>query len=181
MYKEVKGDIFEGILFKAVTDSTVYYAQCISADGAMGAGIAVQFNKWFDTKHLVNKQMDEFLKDDIRILEVGKCWYQEPVFNLVTKSRYWEKPTIESFKRSVKHLVDCVENVKLAGNKIKEIKCPMLGCGIDSLNWDDVRPILMELAADLDLLGVNLTVIDTRLPIIGGELGGEAKTKEEEK
>lgn len=42
-YKEEKRDLF------SVSDSW-YLAQCVSADFAMGAGIAVQFNKHFNVK-----------------------------------------------------------------------------------------------------------------------------------
>jgi hypothetical protein len=42
-YKEEKRDLF------GVSDN-YYLVQCISADFAMGAGIAVQFNKHFNVK-----------------------------------------------------------------------------------------------------------------------------------
>ena len=49
IYKEEKRDLF------SVSDSR-YLAQCISADFAMGAGIAVQFNKHSNVKgNLKNK------------------------------------------------------------------------------------------------------------------------------
>lgn len=43
IYQEIKGDLF-------TAPEDFYFVQCISADFACGAGIAMEFNKHFDVK-----------------------------------------------------------------------------------------------------------------------------------
>lgn len=177
MYREKRGNLFENIIPND-TPEGVLFVQCISADLAMGAGIAVEYNRYFNTKNTLLKmkeENDEWFVNSGRntnpwdkFVKTGVSIFVKPcVINMVTKDKYWEKPIMDDFKSSLSCIVDIVENLKITGHKIKEIRCPMIGCGIDKLNWGDVRDLLVELAADLALLGVDLTVIDLKLPVVG--------------
>lgn len=164
MYREKRGNLFENIIPND-TPEGVLFVQCISADLAMGAGIAVEYNRYFNAK---NNLLEMKERVDEWIAEVGSSVFVKPcVINMITKDKYWEKPIIDDFKSALVSIVDIVENLKITGHKIKEIRCPMIGCGIDKLNWGDVRDLLVELAADLALLGVDLNVIDLKLPVVG--------------
>lgn len=132
-YKEVKCNLFE------VRDS--YYAHCISSDYALGAGIAVQFQKKF---HLKNKL------SDIGSNIYPDCIFVDGVFNLVTKDKYWHKPTYQSLTKSLELMRDMIINEE--NNFIKnKIAMPKIGCGLDRLQWGRVREIINEIFKDTDI------------------------------
>lgn len=119
---------------------------CISADLAMGAGIAKEF-----TKRGVKAQ----LQRKYHKVEVGGClvshatdWDVE--LSLVTKEKYWQKPTYETMRMALEdaEFLCCEgamndENVKFA--------MPRIGCGLDRLQWDKVKAIIEEVFADTDV------------------------------
>lgn len=53
-YKYIKGDIFKR--------KNCYYAHCISRDYALGAGIAVEFNKRYNMSNISNENLKESRK-----------------------------------------------------------------------------------------------------------------------
>jgi len=129
---EVKQDLF--------TMSDEYgLAHCISSDAKMGAGIAVQFRKRF------NLSMLQAMANE-KPLEIGKCYKAGRVLNLVTKSKYWNKPTYESFTQAVVSMRDvCME----AG--ITKLAMPQIGCGLDKLQWGRVKEIIIEVFKGTDM------------------------------
>lgn len=167
MYRQRRGNLFDGVSRdgdRFIPPEGVVYCQCISADAAMGAGIATTFNGFFDTRRKIqeiNKDLVDNGFDPATV--VGACVYQEPVLCLVTKKVYWHKPTISTLAKALESAVDEVENLKLNTN-IKEIRMPMIGCGLDKLQWERVLPELLKFAAALELLNVDVTVIDFKLP-----------------
>ena len=70
-----------------------YLVHCISADFALGKGIALEFKKRFDMKNLLNSQNPDYLEQWIKIGDKADCILIGRVFNLVTKERYFHKPT----------------------------------------------------------------------------------------
>lgn len=173
MYKEIIGDIFENVKDKKMSD--VFYGQCISNDFAMGAGIAKQFNKHFNTKSkLLSKKAayDSYCKkyynkdafvtriiDDYKFSQVGKVILVDNVFCLVTKEKYYEKPTLKTFTKTIESLYDKIDfELAFRNLRIRELRVPMLGCGLDKLNWKDVKPILIKLSERLHKLDIDLVV-----------------------
>ena len=130
-----------------------YFAQCISADLAMGAGIATQFNKRFNTKNTilkiygdsVSKQIYKTWKpsssvEKVRLIRVGR------VFCLVTKAMHYDKPTYTDLSRSLQFLKE-----ELDDRCIKYIAMPRIGCGLDKLEWNKVKTIINSIFADSDI------------------------------
>lgn len=119
-----------------------YLAHCISADAgsnknAMGMGIAVQFNKYFDMK---TKLEDYSINNHIK---VGEAILIDNVFNLITKERYFDKPTYETLAESLYSMK------KICLNKnIKLIYCPKIGCGLDKLEFDKVQSLIKIIFED---------------------------------
>jgi hypothetical protein len=62
----------------------------------MGKGIALEFNKRFDMK---NKLSTKFKSDNWS--GKGYSLSEGKVFNLVTKEKYWNKPTYETLKQAL--------------------------------------------------------------------------------
>lgn len=117
---------------------------CISADFALGAGIAKEFAKRGVKEWLLNYSL-------VTERKVGKCiitfetgWRAE--FNLITKEKYWQKPTYDSLKTALeaaKVFCSPCSNTKLA--------MPRIGCGLDKLQWNKVKQIIEEVFANTDV------------------------------
>lgn len=118
-------------------------AHCISADFALGAGIAKQFCNLYNTRtDLLKVYKDKQYKDEI----VGTILVTDNVINLVTKKMCYQKPTYESLKKSLEDMKKyCIDN------NIKDIAMPKIGCGLDKLEWDKVKSIIFDVFKDTDI------------------------------
>lgn len=136
---EVVGDIFE--------QERECYAQCISADFKMGLGIAKDFKDRFNVKEkLVNKwgNYQSYFKKD----RGGALATTEPlVISLVTKLNYYDKPTYESMDISLRQAAMLLE-----AWGVFEVSMPMIGCGLDNLNWDKVKKLIEKNFKDKQML-----------------------------
>ena len=129
-----KGDIFD------INDLEVYYAHCISADFALGAGIAVQFNKRYNMRHRLKLMYPNGPGYGSKSIVIDN------VFNLVTKQRCYYKPTLESLTKAVKEMRTQCDELR-----VKKLVMPKIGCGLDRLNWEDVQAIIEKTFADSDI------------------------------
>ncbi len=128
--REEKRDLFS-------VDQKYALAHCVSSDYALGAGIAVEFNKKFNMRK--------------RLEEIGSHMYPEcvpvdNVFNLVTKERYWHKPTYETLEDS---LLEMKEMIMYKG--VKYLAMPRIGSGLDKLSWPKVKSLIEEIFSDLEI------------------------------
>ena len=73
-----------------------YLAHCISADFALGAGIVVEFNKRFDMRAVLKENYLGYLAYYNKYHLRGDCILEDRVLNLITKSRCFHKPTLQS-------------------------------------------------------------------------------------
>lgn len=115
-----------------------WIAHCISGDFALGAGVAKQIDEVFNEREALKAMWDE--ESENCVLPCGN------VLNLVTKKKYWHKPTLESLREALSDLKLLVQE-----DKIKKIAMPKIGCGLDRLSWDDVSPMIQEIFKDLDI------------------------------
>ena len=128
-------------LFTVPTDYILVH--CISADLAMGAGIAKEF-----TKRGVKAQLQRDYQDDIEDIEVGDCLVSDATdwrceFSLVTKEKYWQKPTYKTMRMALEDAKDLCEETIRNGYTMK-LAMPRIGCGLDRLQWDKVKAIIEE-------------------------------------
>jgi O-acetyl-ADP-ribose deacetylase (regulator of RNase III) len=135
--KEAEGDLFS-------SDEAICH--CVSRCLHMGAGIAVRFKKLFG-------RVDELKSQDAPV--GGMCFIKDErrerfVYYLVTKQRYFHKPTYESLKQSL----ECMKNHALE-HGVAKISMPRIGCGLDGLEWDRVKRIVGEVFAGA---GIQITV-----------------------
>lgn len=141
-YVEKQCDLFE----EYGDRDDVYFAHCISADCAMGAGIAIQFVDWFKKKYDLNLRS---LCSCSRVNE-GACISIDRLFNLVTKEHYWDKPTYSSLERSLKDMAKTYIQGYVTNSmdgteaKVTTIVMPCIGCGLDQLEWTRVRNIIFR-------------------------------------
>ena len=125
-----------------------FLAHCISADFGMGKGIVVEFNKRFDLKNKLKAKYNDFIRywDDEADECKGTCILEGQVFNLITKRNYWLKPTYQTLRQSLEHM-----KVLAINNKVQKIAMPIIGCGLDRLQWDKVSVIIQEVFQDTDI------------------------------
>lgn len=136
-YSEEKMNLFD------VSDEYAL-AHCISADLKMGAGIAVEFNKRFDMRNKLieaygDKILWSYINNEISNNITGTAVKYENVINLITKERYWHKPTYHSIRCALQHAKClCIQD------SVHKIAMPKIGCGLDKLEWNKVREIIQE-------------------------------------
>lgn len=118
---------------------THYLAHCVSADFALGAGIAVEFNKRFNMRAKLHS-----LPKECR--EVGKAILCDKVFNLITKEKYSGKPSYTSLFST---LIDMRDQCVHKG--ITKLAMPMIGCGLDKLSWDRAYYLIQNTFKDTDI------------------------------
>lgn len=102
-------------------------AHCISADLALGKGIAVVFKDKFGGIAELQEQH----------ITVGGCGVlhreSRHIYNLVTKFQYMHKPTYVTLASSL----DPMRDHALANN-VNHICMPKIGYGLDRLRWNFV-------------------------------------------
>ena len=143
-FKEEQGDLF---------DLPIEYdlAHCISLDCAMGAGIAVEFDKKYpDLKStLLDVIKRNNLSYPITISSPVRFLSQDDegiIHNLITKEKYWHKPTYDTIRECIRQLAyQCKEY------NAKYLAMPRIGSGLDRLQWNKVREIIKEEFNDLDI------------------------------
>lgn len=125
-------------------DKSYTLMQCISSDCAMGKGIAVQFNIYFNMKNQLLPHrsyiQQSFTKNGATAIQSGR------VINLVTKATWRDKPTYESLRKSLE-----IAKKGIRKKNIKKIAIPAIGCGLDRLNLDEVIEIVKDVFKDTDL------------------------------
>lgn len=125
-----------------------WYCQCISADFAMGKGIAVQFNKKYDVKNVLKKAHGDRIQawDLSGNPDHGECIVCEPVMNLVTKRNYWDKPGLANLRNALMAMRTACSDLM-----VKRLAMPKIGCGLDRLDWPDVEKLILEIFGDMDM------------------------------
>lgn len=68
------------------------------------------------------------------------------MFNLVTKERYFHKPTLDNLRVTLEEMKDFA--VEMGMNKIA---MPKIGCGLDRLDWDDVQEMIHDVFDKTDI------------------------------
>lgn len=139
IYKEEVRDLF-------AVSKEYYLAHCISADFGMGKGIVIEFNKRFDMKRNLQSKYPDYINEWHRRKWSFNCILEDKVFNLITKERYFHKPTYDSLYGAL-NLMKFISIQK----GITKIAMPIIGCGLDRLQWDKVSEIIKEIFKDTDI------------------------------
>lgn len=149
IYNEQKGDLFD-------LDEKFALAHCISADTnnpkSWGLGIVKEFRKRFPyIKEYVDLTME---KNDLTypcvvihyVSNNNSIKDDRVIFNLVTKAKYYSKPTYSTITKCIKEMACLCKSMN-----IKYLGMPKIGCGLDKLNWDKVKQIIKREFKDLDI------------------------------
>ena len=117
-----------------------YLAHCISSDFALGAGIAKTFDSVYNMRFKLFRNYPDYKYNG------GDALLVDNVYNLVTKPKYWHKPTYDSLREALemmKEQMDFVGATKLA--------MPKIAAGLDRLEWSKVYDIICEVFEDADI------------------------------
>lgn len=120
-------------------------AHCISADFALGAGVAKQIDEAFNMREMLNLMWGKISDMDGK-WSAPCCLPCMNVFNLVTKERYYHKPTLNSLEVALNEMKDYAVEMG-----VKKIAMPQIGCGLDRLNWSDVSILIEEVFGGTDI------------------------------
>ena len=135
-FREEKRDLF------SVPDD-YYLAHCISADFAMGKGIAVEFNRRFDMKNKLKAHYPDYLNQCQREKKRSGCILAGRMFNLITKERYFQKPTYETLRGAL----ECMKALCVQKG-VRRAAMPVIGCGLDRLAWEQVSAVIQDVFSD---------------------------------
>lgn len=130
-FKIIECDLFES------DDNLVH---CVSQDFHMGAGIALTFKSKFGHQQELRQAN----------VPVGKCAVlttdTRKIFYLVTKTKYWHKPTYKTLRNSLTSLATYCDK-----HQITTLSMPKIGCGLDRLSWSKVRKMIQEILINIDV------------------------------
>lgn len=139
IYREEIRDLFS-------VPEDYYLAHCISADFGMGKGIVVEFNKRFEMKTKLQRKYPDYLNQYTHHRIGGDCILEGRVLNLITKERYFHKPTIITMRIALQKMKKiCMEN------NIIKVAMPTIGAGLDRLSWSAVSDQIHMIFDDTDI------------------------------
>lgn len=106
----------------------------------MGKGIAVLFREKFGG-------IDELRRQKKTVGEVAELPHgNNIIYYLITKPRYWDKPTYESLDKTLVYLRD-----RMVSGGFRKLGMPKIGCGLDGLSWPKVKEIIETVFGSVDV------------------------------
>ena len=142
-------DFRDGIRIIIGNDDTIFenqtaIAHCISADAKMTKGFAETISN-----HISGLQ-EYCYKSKAFVGSVIPFWDNDAnrfIYNLVTKNKFFEKPTLENLRISL-------ENMRGHAllNNVQIITMPKIGCGLDKLFLTEVLKTLKDIFTDSGIL-----------------------------
>lgn len=146
-------DLVKGDILKADAEALVNTVNCV---GIMGRGIALQFKKAFPENFKAYKAAcnhKQIEPGKMFIYDLNRLYNYNPRFiiNFPTKRHWKNKSHIEDIKLGLADLIDAIQQ-----QQIRSIAIPPLGCGLGGLNWEEVRPLIIEAFQSLPQVNVLL-------------------------
>ena len=138
VFKEEKRNLFE-------VDEKYQLPFCISADGAMGTNSKGQAVPCIALEMVKKFPELEALRGN-KYNRVGECNWVDRTLAIVTKEKYWHKPTYDTMRDALLAMRGlCYQE------DIKFIATYRLGCKLDKLEWPKVRALIQEIFQDMDI------------------------------
>jgi O-acetyl-ADP-ribose deacetylase (regulator of RNase III) len=134
MIEEVRGN-----LLKADVEAIVNTVNCV---GFMGKGIALQFKKAFPFNFDAYQRAcrrGEVQPGKMFIYETGMMMNPKYIINFPTKRDWRGKSKIEDIDSGLNALIEDVKRLE-----IRSVAVPPLGCGNGGLDWNVVRPKIID-------------------------------------
>ena len=138
-----------GDILTCQAEALVNPVNCI---GVMGRGLALQFKRAFPanfTAYAAACQRGEVQPGRMFVYETGAAASPRYIINFPTKRHWRDESRIEDIRDGLTALVE-----ELRRRCIRSVAIPALGCGLGSLDWCDVRPLIVQslaLLPDVDI------------------------------
>lgn len=142
-YEEVEKDLF-------TVEEKYWLAHCVSADFALGGGIALEFARRFNERNfLISRYGRKYFQQFEKFGHYCLVDENAKVFNLVTKKNVYDLPTYASLTGALKDLQEECNKFD-----VEYLAMPLIGCGLDRLNWKRVSQIIQDTFAfdDINIL-----------------------------
>ena len=135
IFTEIKGDLF------ALDFSNEFcLCHCVSEDLAMGKGIAVLFRDKFGC-------INELRRQSKSVGQVASLQFaRSKIYYLITKPKYWDKPSYESLENALLSLRD-----DMISSDLNKLGMPRIGCGLDGLEWTIVKEVIKRVFASTSI------------------------------
>ena len=106
----------------------------------MSSGIAVDFKEKFGG-------LDELRRQRMGVGDVGVIRRNgRYIYYLVTKDRYYDKPSMSSLRAALLAMRESI-----VANGVQRLAMPKIGCGLDRLNWDEVKELIISTFDEIPL------------------------------
>ncbi len=132
-------ELTQGDILKAEAEALVNTVNCV---GIMGRGIALQFRKAFPENFKAYEaacKVEQVQAGKMFVYDLNRLYAPRFIINFPTKRHWKGKSRIEDIKLGLADLLNVVQN-----QQIHSIAIPPLGCGLGGLNWEEVRPLIIE-------------------------------------
>jgi O-acetyl-ADP-ribose deacetylase (regulator of RNase III) len=146
MIKLTQGDIL-----KAEAEALVNTVNCV---GIMGRGIALQFRKAFPENfkaYAAACKFHEVQPGKMFVYDLTRLYNPRFIINFPTKRHWKGNSRVEDIKSGLADLIKVVQQ-----HQIRSIAVPPLGCGLGGLDWEEIRPLIIEAFQVLPEVAVTL-------------------------
>lgn len=124
----------KGNIFDADVEALVNPVNCV---GVMGKGLALQFKKKYPANF--NHYEIACLNGIVRIGFVSAFRENKLIINFPTKVHWKDNSEPLYIKTGLESLITTIDLIK-----INSVAIPPLGCGLGGLDWNDVKPLIIE-------------------------------------
>lgn len=144
----VEGDISDALERKEIV------VHCVSSDFEMGIGVAKTLATLEPTLRPMMRKAHPMgvASAFVPFTAVWESDDGKTILSLVTKYRYFNKPTLDTLRRSIMNMASVLERNTPIGDI--HISMPMIASGADKIHWCKTEKLLKELLSDR----VNITV-----------------------
>jgi O-acetyl-ADP-ribose deacetylase (regulator of RNase III) len=144
-------DILLGSIFDSGADVLVCPVNCVP--GVMGAGLALEFAKrWPSLKRChfaACSGPGRRLAPGVTIVTAAGPTVADPLVMFFPTKRHWrDRSRLEDIAAGLR---EGVPYSFAALRPKKSIAFPAIGCGLGRLRWEDVRPLIVEAMAPIDI------------------------------
>lgn len=132
-------ELTQGDILKADVEALVNTVNCV---GIMGRGIALQFRKAFPENFKAYEaacKAHQVQPGKMFIYDLNRLYNPRFIINFPTKRHWKGKSRIEDIKSGLADLISVIQQ-----QQIRSVAIPPLGCGLGGLNWEKVRPLIIE-------------------------------------
>lgn len=181
----VSGDNAQGAGFAKVLNDRYHFRDSLCADlaesfpefGTDGWIFDKRFGDFFRIP-LLRDSNGEYSNGKMQRMkfegEIGSIYATDRcphILGMVTKKRYYEKPTLDDMRAAIHGLHERLATIAWYDDwdnpTLTEIMMPHIGCGLDKLKWDDVKEIIFDELHELgEACKIRVVAAEPKKPVI---------------